>query len=300
MSAAGNALWSAVLLLCVVAPAMGKSAQLPDWSGQWENVGETPDASGGFEQSLAEVLQLSKSWGPPPYKPEFKAKMDQDRAAEQKSQEQTRANGPRPDPKLHSACTFGFPQVMIGSPLMFEVLATTKETAIIFSGREIRHVYTDGRPHTAKEDLWPTPWGDSIGHWLGQTLVIDTIMVRSPFVPAGTAFIPVVAFGGDGDDSQLIAVFSSQAHFVEQIRMIDKDHLEDRMTIIDPGVFTVPWHIHRTYQRVTRIHRMVYEDCEGEDRNPVVNGLYTLAPPPPAPGPLPPPAAPDAPGKTKP
>jgi hypothetical protein len=52
------------------------------------------------------------------------------------------------------------------------------------------------------------------------------------------------------------------------------------MTVIDPTSFTAPWHLSRTYQRVTHIHRMVYEDCEGEERNPVVNGRFTLAPPP--------------------
>ena len=36
----------------------------------------------------------------------------------------------------------------------------------------------------------------------------------------------------------------------------------------------------RTYQRVTQIHRMVYEDCEGEERNPIVDGKFTLTPAP--------------------
>jgi hypothetical protein len=79
---------------------------------------------------------------------------------------------------------------------------------------------------------------------------------------------------------QTITILSPQARFTERIRMLDKDHLEDRMTVIDPASFTAPWHVNRTYQRVTHIHRMVYEDCEGEDRNPVVNGRFTLAPPP--------------------
>lgn len=62
--------------------------------------------------------------------------------------------------------------------------------------------------------------------------------------------------------------------------MIDKDHLEDQMTVVDPTSFTAPWHVSRTYQRVAHINRMIYEDCEGEERNPVVNGRFTLAPPP--------------------
>jgi len=75
--------------------------------------------------------------------------------------------------------------------------------------------------------------------------------------------------------------------------MVDKDHLEDQMTIIDPANFTAPWHLSRTYQRVAQLHRMVYEDCEGEDRNPVVNGHFTLAPPPGPPAPPPAPKSPE-------
>jgi hypothetical protein len=38
--------------------------------------------------------------------------------------------------------------------------------------------------------------------------------------------------------------------------------------------------LRRTYQRVAHIHRMVYEDCEGEERNPIVDGKFTLTPAP--------------------
>ena len=64
--------------------------------------------------------------------------------------------------------------------------------------------------------------------------------------------------------------------------MIDKDHLEDQMTVIDPNNLTAPWHMRRTYERVAHVNRMIYEDCEGEERNPIVNGHFTLAPPPPS------------------
>jgi len=38
----------------------------------------------------------------------------------------------------------------------------------------------------------------------------------------------------------MIALFSLDAHFIEWMRMIDKDQLEDRMTIIDPVMFSEP------------------------------------------------------------
>jgi hypothetical protein len=268
------ALAAATLLGCVV--SMGASAEMPDWSGQWENVGATPDASGGFNQSLEQVLTRMQ-WGPP-NRPELQARVDKMVAAERKRLEAI-GRGEDPGGVDVKACTFGFPLVMLDSPLMFEILPTRKETTLIFSSREIRHVYTDGREHTPKDELWATPWGDSIGHWEGQTLVIDTIAVKSPFASSESEGVAVMAFG-DVEGEQTITILSSQAHFVERIRMIDKDHLEDQMTVFDPNNLTAPWHVNRTYQRVAQIHRMVYEDCEGEERNPVVNGRFTLAPPP--------------------
>jgi hypothetical protein len=254
-------------------------ARLPNWTGQWETVGVTPDASGGYVQSLDEVLREMRKWGPPPYKPQVKTAFEK-AAAElhRRSLAAGTAEAP-PDPHLRPACSFGFPMLLIFSPLMFEILTTPEETAMIFSSREIRHIYTDGRPHTPKQDLWPTPWGDSIGHWEGQTLVIDTIEVANPPGLGGGGPV-IVAGGGDSDEYALVAVLSTEAHFIERVRMLDKDHLEDQMTIIDPKNFTAPWHISRRYSRVTHVNRMVYEDCEGEERNPVVNGRFTLTPPP--------------------
>jgi hypothetical protein len=262
---------AAVALLLACAAAKGVSAQLPDLSGQWENVGATPSPDGGFYEPLEQVLR-ELEWSPP-LKRETQAAVDKMVAAQRKAMEAMRA-GIDPGGAVR-ACTFGYPALMIESPLMFEILPTPNETALIFSSREIRHVYTDGRAHPGQGDVWPTPWGDSIGHWEGQTLVIDTIAVRSAF--PGREGTSVNAFGGI-EEMQTIALLSPDAHFVERLRMLDHDHLEDQITIIDAANLTAPWHLSRIYQRVTQIHRMVYEDCEGEERNPIVDGKFTLAP----------------------
>ena len=89
----------------------------------------------------------------------------------------------------------------------------------------------------------------------------------------------MIAFGGI-EESQMIAFLSSEAHFVERIRMLDNGQLENRMTITDPANLTEPWQMTRTYRRETHIDRMVHEDCEGEERNPIVDGKFTLTPPP--------------------
>ena len=77
----------------------------------------------------------------------------------------------------------------------------------------------------------------------------------------------------------MIAFLGADARFTERIRMLNKDLLENQITITDPKNLTAPWHMKRTYQRVTQIHRMVYEDCEGDERNPIVDGKFILSPP---------------------
>lgn len=265
--------WLVTTVATMGAPS-GASSGLPDWSGQWENVGATPDATGGFNQSLDQVLKQME-WSPP-LNPATRAKVDA-MQARQRARLAAVARGDNPADAF-TACTFGYPNIMLDTPLMFEVVIEPKETALIFSSREIRIIYTDGRQHPSKDDLWPTTWGDSIGHWEGQTLVMDTIEVRDPYgaPDSGSA---VSAFG-DVEGFLTIGILSQQAHFIERMRMIDPGHLEDQMTIIDPANLTAPWHMRRTYERVQHIHRMVYEDCEGEDRNPIVNGRFTLTPDP--------------------
>ena len=277
---------AAIVLSC--AGTLGAQTRMPDWSGQWEIVGVPVTADGRLGAPLDQVLK-EMQWSPP-NKPEVQARVNQIDAMLRKYSDAVQS-GEDPGGASKPDCTWGFPTIMLDSPLMFEVLPTPKETVLIFSGREIRHVYTDGRAHTPKDELWATPWGDSIGHWEGQALVIDTIAVKYQFIRvAPPESIPIFALGGGGEEPfelQLITYLSPQAQFIERIRMPDKDHLEDQMTVIDPTNLTAPWHLSRTYQRVAHIHRMVYEDCEGEDRNPIVNGHFTLAPPPSSPPPLP-------------
>jgi len=146
--------------------------------------------------------------------------------------------------------------------MVFQVVVTPEETLFVMDHGEVRHIYTDGRKHPAEEDLWPTPLGDSVGHWDGETLVIDTV-ARTP--GPITMFSPAAELG-------------EQAHFTERVRRIDKSTMEDELTIEDPQRFLHPWTVTFRYTRAADLNRFIPYDCEA-DRNPVENGKLTIRPP---------------------
>lgn len=116
----------------------------------------------------------------------------------------------------------------------FDLLVTPEEVAMTHTHHETRHIYID-RSHPAKEDLWPTRMGDSVGHWEGSTLVVDTVASRGDLW-----LLERYPTGGEPVDRH---VAGAQAHFVERIRMVNHDHLEDRMTVdnaIDPRASVEP------------------------------------------------------------
>jgi hypothetical protein len=226
-------------------------ARLPDWTGLWiaddgimTRLGLTngPEGPGpGFRDRILGAH--------PPYNAEWEAKY---RAA------QTNAANSAPSVE----CGFYYPGVM-ESPWVFEVLVTPEETAVIVAGREIRHILTDGRTHPTEDDRWPTPWGDSIGHWEGQTLVIDTVAVSTEGSVRQALWNPMV---------------SGSAHYTERVRKAGKDRLEDQMTIDDPVAFTHPWTVTIPYKRITKLDRLIHGDCMANDRNPIVDGKLTITP----------------------
>jgi len=218
-------------------------ASLPNWTGYWiadDGVENALGVSGRTEKGAADYAKM-KLAAPLPYTADFAAKAA---AARKNSAGDT-----------GKECGFPFP-FMMESPWVLQFLITPEETDVIVAGREIRHIYTDGRAHPSPDDVWPTPWGDSVGKWEGHVLTVDTIAVKP-----GT-FPPVV---------------SERARFIERIRMVN-DRIEDEITVEDPVALTKPWTVTIPYQRVPGLDRMVHGDCAENDRNPVVDGKLTIAP----------------------
>jgi hypothetical protein len=83
---------------------------------------------------------------------------------------------------------------------------------------DVRVIPTDGRPHLAKEIRQYQ--GDSVGHWEGNTLVVDT-----------TNFTNQTAFRGSTEN----------LHLVERYTRVSDDMLLYRFTVEDPQTWDKPW-----------------------------------------------------------
>lgn len=92
---------------------------------------------------------------------------------------------------------------------------------------DIRRIYLDGVGHTIGAD--PSFNGDSVGHWEGDTLVVETNNIRP-----GT----LDRFG---------IPYSDKLTAIEKIRRVSPTRLEIETTLTDPEAFAVPYVMHRAY-----------------------------------------------------
>jgi hypothetical protein len=254
-----------LLLSCAIsatspaaAPAAADRAaqfrRLPNWTGLWISSAWKLGVSGrpvGNERELRANLQLLKA---PPYSPEWNRRYE---AGLRDEAMMTQRNA------TLKVCTRSFPAVMEAA-WQFQIATLPEETLLVFENGQVRHVYTDGRPHPSGEDIWPTPLGDSIGHWEGDTLVIDTIarLSSEPLTPRAW-----------------VSMLSDAARFTERLRRTDANTLEDLLQIDDPTTLARPWTMTLRFTRVTEMNRMIPTNCVENDRNPVIDGKMLLTTP---------------------
>jgi hypothetical protein len=234
-------------------------AKLPNWTGIWELDAFAGQADG--QQFSAEGQRRLKEYAAalrPTFTSEYQVKYDEIR----KKVEAAIAADPDHPPVTHEPLCAAPPFPAISTPGMYQWRITPEETTFISTVGAVRHIYTDGRSHPPKDELWPTLMGDSIGHWEGDTLVVDTIATRKRLYL--------------GELSGFFVPMSDQLHFTERIRMVSHDQLQIDYTAEDPVALAKPIHATIVHVRVTDFTRMVEEtDCDQNERDPVVNGRFT-------------------------
>jgi hypothetical protein len=272
-------LW--IALTAIASPAFGQTAptevrptssstkaavSIPDFSGIWAHpflTGFEPPASGPgpvlntsrSRNGVANFQQLVGDYTNPILKPH---------AAEivKKKGETSRAGTVYPTPS-NQCWPGGVPYVFWD--FLMQMFQTPDQITFVYRhGNEVRRVRMN-QPHPAK--VTPSWYGDSVGHYEGDTLVIDTVGLKiGPFAMVDMYGTP----------------FTEKLHVVERYRLVDyeeakgaiernrKENFEppgyggapydpkDRgkvlllhFTVEDEGVFTTPWTSTITYRRST-------------------------------------------------
>jgi hypothetical protein len=246
-------------------PALGQKAAstpIPDFSGIWAHpflTGFEPPASGpgpvlnlARRNGVGNFQQLVGDYANPILKPE---------AAEivKRHGEMSRAGIGYPTPS--NQCWPGGVPYVFWDFLMEMFQKPDHITMIYRHGNETRHIRMN-EPHKAA----PTPswYGDAVGHYEGDTLVIDTVGIKiGPFAMIdmyGTPHSPALHVVEryrlvPYDDAQDAFTRNSRENAREPGANFDDKYrgkvLQLHFTVEDPAVFTMPWTSTITYRPAT-------------------------------------------------
>jgi hypothetical protein len=211
-----NSAAAALLLAAVAMGGCGSKAPesivpLPDWSGVWVLYLE-----GGAREASEDSFGTDK--GRVPLTPKFIQLRDAARAA-------------RAEDNMANCHPAGVPGIMQHG-VLHEYLLTRGKVTVLFDDGEVRRIVTDGRPHRGLDVLSSSYMGDSIGHWDGAALIVDTI--GFPY----------------GELLQNYGVRATKnTHMVERIFLKDHDHIQIDTVLTDPEIFTRPFAYTRLYER---------------------------------------------------
>lgn len=135
-----------------------------------------------------------------------------------------------------------------------QIVATPKMVVLL---SETFHAYqvvpTDGRPH--RDDQPPSYRGDAVGHWEGDTFVVD---VRN-----------------FSDDTWMFAEgrvsFHSDAlHVVERYKRVDANTLEIDAVVEDPKVLTKPWTVPKQTLKLAPFDTLLSLNCASEEADAMI------------------------------
>jgi hypothetical protein len=160
----------------------------------------------------------------------------------------------RTDPNVHCKMA-GVPRIT-GIPVPFEIVQAPKKTIILYESNHVfRIIPTDGTGHPS--DFDPAYMGDSIGHWEGDTFIVDV-----------TGFNDKTWLPGAGH------FHSDQLHVVERYKRNPDDTISYEATMEDPKVLTKPWTYRLILRHPPRDERIMEAECaeNNQDLEHIVKG----------------------------
>jgi hypothetical protein len=177
----------------------------PDMTGVWGPGGAFPE-----QEALAELDSL--------YTPAAREKMKGLREA---------------DDPLFRCMPYGVPRSIISSPWPFQIVQRPDVTVVLTEYyHAFRIIPTTGTPRP--EVLLPQYFGDSVGRWEGDTLVVDVTGFNGKTWLADARDRPTPTSTG-------IWLHSPNLHVVERWTMRDADTLEYQATLTDPEMLSKPY-----------------------------------------------------------
>lgn len=242
-----------------VGPVGKSSPQVSPQGDTWDSIKQLPDFSGAWtqpaENALGKLVFADCCLRGPSrmqLTPAYQAKRNAVVARLEKG-------GSGEDPLIH-CLPDGLPGIMLHG-LAFQYLFTPGNITLIIEDGEVRRIHTDGRVHPPMDELHTSPLGHSTGHWEGNTLVVDTVGIRSD---AALFFTGGVTIAND-------------THIVERMWLKDKDTLMIETTIEDPAIFTKPYTYQIDFTRTLREDDFEVGCALGNRDN---EGSIDLTPPP--------------------
>jgi len=215
------------------APAV--PARLPDWSGLW-----TVGGGANFFDPAPDGTR---------------PKLTPAAAAALKTGAELLAKGIEYDENLSQCGPPGFPRWLM-IPFLREFIVRPEQTWLTSETvNNVRRIYTDGRDHLPEDDRYPLYYGDSIGFWDNQKLVIHTnqLMARN--------------MGRNQPDQ------SAAMETVEIWEKVSPTAIVAHVWVWDPAIYTEPWYLRRVYAQVPNADkrlRMNYWFCGENPNNDVV------------------------------
>ncbi len=219
----------------------------------WAEIAKLPDFSGSWE--TGKFTAANRSSEATPFTPTFQKVLDANR--------EVAKTGGDVASNTKLCIPSGTASVMEAPTRTYEFLYQPGEITIIPQDNYVRHVYTDGRAHSPHGRL--SFEGDSIGHWEGDALVVETTSLD----PRGE-FIHGVR----------TAQASRDMHIVERIYRTGPESLRIDTTMYSDIAFTKPYSRTITYDRVP--FPMTEEICTQNNRDLDGGGSQTfdITPPP--------------------
>jgi hypothetical protein len=154
-----------------------------------------------------------------------------------------------------------FPALLTEMGLPFEILMTPGRLTLLAADGEVHRIYTDGSTHETAPD-GGTYFGDAIGQWEANTLIAETINLRS-----------------DNDVVMGLTADTDSMKVVERLHLVSTDRLEDDITVTGLPYLRQPYHYVQRFRRLPdlRVGEFVCVPRSNRDNGSTLD----LTPPPP-------------------